>query len=396
MNQFFSPDDVPCRVGTNSIKWDDLASHFSRSDLLPLWVADMDFYSPPCIRKAMEAAAAEGIYGYFSPPPSYQEAFLNWELEHHGVQLKKEWLRFTPGVVTGIYFCISSLTEPGDAVAVLTPCYYPFMNAVNDTGRTLVTSNLIPSGDGYTFDPADLEQVFRDRKVRMLLLCSPHNPVGHVWSEEELLGILGLCRRYGVIVVSDEIHQDITFGGNVHHSSLRYEEHLMNTVMLTSGSKTFNIAGLQNSFAVIPNKDWRGRFDRYTQSVNIRQGVSLGYIAAEAGFRDGYGWLEEIREYLYENYKLLKTLLEKELPGAKVHTLEGTYLAWVNLSGCVRPEDLVDVVENRAHLAVDYGFWFWPEGMVPEGDAHIRINLACPRKNIKKAAEQLIAAVSQV
>ena len=370
-----------------------MAGRYGRDDLLPLWVADMDYPSPGCIRDALAKAVAQGIYGYFAPPASYQDAFMAWEKEQHGVSLERAWLRFTPGVVTGIYWSISSLTQPGDAVAILTPCYYPFMDAVKDTGRRLVCSNLTHSEAGYTVDFADLEKKFAEERVKMLLLCSPHNPVGRVWTEEELLGILSLCRKYSVIVVSDEIHQDMVFGGAVHHSCLLYPEYVQNVILLTAASKTFNIAGLQNSFAVIPNDSWREAFDRYVKSVRIKKGVSLGYIAAEAGFRGGLPWLQEVREYIAGNAALLTEMLQREFPAIRVEPLQGTYMMWIDLSAYLKPEQLVEVVQNQAKLAVDFGFWFWPQDQLPAGEAHIRINTAASRENIKKAAEQLCAAL---
>ena len=392
-NQHFDTGRFPERSGTHSVKWDTMGTKYGRDDLLPLWVADMDFPSPACIQQALRQAVDFGVFGYFAPPASYQDAFLNWEKTHHGVSPRREWLRFTPGVVTGIYWAISSLTAPGDAVAILTPCYYPFMDAVKDTGRKLVCSDLKHTDAGYTVDLADFEQKVRTQQVKMLLLCSPHNPVGHTWKRQELLGILEICQRWDVLVVSDEIHQDIVFNGCEHLSCLRFPEYQQRVIMLTSASKTFNIAGLQNSFAVIPNDTLREKFDVYVKSVRIKKGVSMGYIAAEAGYTGGAAWLEEVLEYLKGNFDLLKKTLTDALPGIHIDPLESTYMIWVDLGTYVKPEQLVSLVRDRARLAVDFGFWFWPEGQVPAGDAHIRINIATSRDNVALAANRLIDAI---
>ena len=392
-NRIFDTEHFPERSHSHSVKWDTMGTKYGRDDLIPLWVADMDFPSPPCIQEALRKAVDFGVFGYFAPPVSYQDAFLNWEKTHHKVNLQRQWLRFTPGVVTGIYWSISSLTAPSDAVMILTPCYYPFMDVVKDTGRKLVCSNLIHTEAGYTVDLADFEEKIRTEQVKMLLLCSPHNPVGHAWKQQELLGMLEICRRYDVLVVSDEIHQDIVFNGCEHLSCMRFPDYQDRVILLTSASKTFNIAGLQNSFAVIPNDALGQKFDAYVKSVRIKKGVSMGYIAAEAGYTGGAAWLEEVLEYLKGNYDLLKQTLTAALPEIRIDPLESTYMIWVDLSAYVKPEQLVPVVRDGARLAVDFGFWFWPEGQVPSDDAHIRINIATSRDNVALAANRLIAAI---
>ncbi|MGE4276675.1 MAG: MalY/PatB family protein [Lawsonibacter sp.] len=391
-SQSFEPTKIPERRHTNSVKWDAMTERYGRDDLLPLWVADMDFPSPPCIIEALRQAADLGVFGYFSPPSSYQEAFINWERTRHDVTVERDWLRFTPGVVTGIYWAISALTAPGDTVAILTPCYYPFMDAVTDTGRRLICSDLVHTEQGYTVDLADFEHKVQTQQVKMLLLCSPHNPVGHVWKEPELLGLLEICARYHVLVISDEIHQDIVFNGCTHLSSLRYPRYFDRVITLTSASKTFNIAGLQNSFAVIPNEALRTRFDAYVKTLRVKKGVSMGYLATEAGFTGGAAWLDEVLDYLQGNYDLLKKELTDALPGIHIDPLESTYMIWVDLSAYVAADQLVQVVQDQAKLAIDFGFWFWPKDQLPS-DSHIRINISTSRANIKLATERLIAAI---
>lgn len=392
--QIFDTAHFPDRRHTNSVKWDTLAGKYGRDDLIPLWVADMDFPSPPCIKDALQKAVDFGVFGYFSPPASYQDAFMAWEQAHHGVSPRREWLRFTPGVITGMCWAIHSFSTPGDSILILTPCYYPFMDVVRNTGRQLVCSELVPTAEGgYTVDLQDFEQKICSRNVKMFLLCSPHNPVGHVWTEQELTGILDICARHNVLVISDEIHQDIVFNGHTHLSCLRFQSHLEHVIVLTSASKTFNIAGLQNSFAVIPSDALRSAFDAYVKTLHIKKGVSLGYVAAEAGYVGGAPWLEEALDYLKGNYAFLKETLTAALPDIRVVPLEGTFMIWVDLSAYVARRDLETVVRDEAKLAVDFGSWFWPEELVPENDAHIRINIATSREILGRAAENLIAAI---
>ena len=392
--RFFNPALLPDRRNTNSVKWDTLGGKYGREDLLPLWVADMDFPSPPCISEALRRAVDHGIFGYYAPPDSYYDAFIAWEKQRHSTEVRREWLRFTPGVVAGLAWVLSSLTSPGDAVAILTPCYYPFMEVIQNTGRRLVCSELAAAPDGgYTVDLEDLEEQVRSQQVQALILCSPHNPVGHVWREAELLGILDLCKRHGVLLISDEIHQDLVYQGYTHLSSLRFQEYLDRMVMLTAASKTFNIAGLQNSFAVIPNKALRGAFDAYVKTLRVSGGSSLGYVAAEAGYAQGGPWLDELLVYLQGNYACFRDALLRALPELRVAPLESTYLAWVDLSAYLTAEQLIPVVRDQARLAVDYGFWFWPEGETARRDVHIRVNLAASREMFPLAAERLAAAI---
>lgn len=392
MSAIFNGDFIPERKGTNSVKWDTTEKRFGESSLLPMWVADMDFPSPPCVIEAFRKAVNLGIYAYYSPPASYYEAFIEWEKRRHDVCIHKDWLRFTPGVVTGIYWCIQALTQLQDSCIILTPCYYPFMNAILDNNRKLITSDLINNNGYYTINFDDFERKIETENVRMFLLCSPHNPVGRVWTQEELIRLVDICIKHQVYIVSDEIHQDITFG-HKHYSVLHMPKCYKKLILLTSASKTFNLAGCQNSFAIIPDFNLGTLFDDYTKQIRIKKGGLFGYIATEAAFGEGEPWLNEVLPYIENNYHFFKKTLTEPFPNIYFSPLEGTYMCWFDLGDYVLPEDIQNVVQNSAGLAVDYGNWFWPQNYQP--DTHIRINVATSFANVKKAAILLKEALTQ-
>ena len=256
------------RRGSDSAKWDGLQSLFKRTDLMPFWVADMDFRCPDGVRAALMKMAEYNLYGYYSAPPAVDEAFIGWEKSRHGYQVKREWLRNTPGVVSGIYRLINAFTQPGDACIILSPCYYPFMNAVSDCGRRLVCSMLKNDAGYYSPDPEDFERNIVSNSVRLFILCSPHNPVGRVWTKNELAALLDICRRHGVIVISDEIHQDILLGGSVHVPTAMAAPCDDLAVTLTAPSKTFNLAGMSFSYMIAPDAGLLKRYDKYIKTIH--------------------------------------------------------------------------------------------------------------------------------
>ena len=373
------------RRGTNSMKWNSLKRiGFSRDDLLGLWVADMDFASPECVRKAMVEASDYGVFGYDAAPQAYYDGFINWEKTFHGYEVKREWLRFAPGVVTGFYWLIRLLTEPGDGVIILTPVYYPFMSAIQDQGRKLVKSELVNTNGIYSVDYTDFEAKIEKENVKAFLFCSPHNPVGRVWRREELETLLSICRRHGVKVISDEIHHGFEHPGHKHIPAATVGDCGDMVFTLTAPSKTFNLAGLQNSIAILPDEELRGKYDQLLKDIHIHGGNSMGFIAAAAAYNGGRPWLESILKTVEDNDALLREILARDLPGAIVSPLEGTYLSWIDLGAYVEPENIKSVMEDKCGLALDYGSQFG-------GDApcHIRVNLATKAEIIEKAAHLL-------
>ena len=374
------------RRGTNSSKWNQLHRKFSRDDLMGLWVADMDFAVAACVREALQKYVDFGVFGYDLTPESYYDAFIQWEQTYHGYTVQREWLRYSPGVVAAFNWFVQLLTKPGDGVLIQTPVYYPFMSAALDNGCRLVKSELVNDQGIYTIDFEDFERKLKEERVKVFLLCSPHNPVGRVWKREELQRMLSLCRTYGVYVVADEIHHDFVYEGHHHIPTATIGDYDDMLVTITAPSKTFNLAGLKNSVVIIPDEKMRKSYDDYAGRLHIASGNSFGVIAAEAAYRGGRPWLESLLKTLKGNYDLLAQRLPEENPGVVVSPLEGTYLAWVDLSRYVKPEDMTAFVEGACGLAVDYGSWFG--GNAP---CHIRLNLATCPENIRHVADVLHA-----
>lgn len=373
------------RKGTHCEKWDGLGERFGREDLLALWVADMDFRVPQCVLEAEKDYLDTGVFGYYHPSEGYYQAFMDWEQEHHGYSVQREWLRFSPGVVPAINWLIQIFTEPQDRVLVLTPVYYPFLHAVRDNERTLVACQLVHQDGQYTVDLAAFEAAIAENQVRMFIMSSPHNPVSRVWRREELTAMLDICKKHGVLVLSDEIHQDLTFDGHKHIPSATAGDYSHMVITLTAASKTFNLAGCQNAFVVLPDAKLRKEYDAFTKRIHIREGNPFGYIAVEAAYRGGKAWLQQVQEIIWNNYGYLREQLAIHLPKACVTPLEGTYLMWVDFAAYLQPEEMERFFEETCGIAVDYGAWF--EG---DGQSHIRINLATSRENVEKAFSSIL------
>ena len=373
------------RKNSNCNKWDGQTTMFGEEGLLAMWVADMDFQVPQCVKEALTKYVESGVYGYYKIPDAYYQAFINWEKEQHGYEVKKEWIRFSPGVVAGFHWLVQIFTKPKDAVLVNTPVYYPFFKAVKNNDRKLICSDLVNESGVYTVDFEDFEKKIVENSVKLFILCSPHNPVGRVWKKEELKKLFEICKKHQVLVVSDEIHQDLVYGENTHIPSLSVGDYDHMMISLTAPSKTFNIAGAQNSIVVIPDEELRKKWDRYIEGNSLPSGNAFGYVATQAAYEGGAGWLEGVKKQIYENYKYLKTQLQEKLPEIIVTPLEGTYLCWVDLASYVAPEEMEEVIQKKCHLAVDYGHWFGGDKF----GTCIRINLATSMDNVKIAVDAL-------
>ena len=384
--EFIAKHAVP-RKGTNSLKWDALGERFGNPDLTAAWVADMEFKAPQEVLEAIKKRVDHGVFGYSYVWDSYYEAFFNWERERHGYDLKKDWMRFSTGIVTALYWFVNAFTKPSESVLILTPVYYPFFNAVKDNGRNLVTCELIQKNGSYSIDFDAFEQQIVEHEVKLFIQCSPHNPVGRVWTEEELRQVLAICKKHGVLVVSDEIHQDLVFEGHKHIPSAiiddgAYQDQI---ITVTAPSKTFNLAGLLVSHIIIPNAELRKTYDDYVKTVNQTEVNVLGMTGAEAAYRHGQDWLSGLLDVVQSNYKHLKDTLLQHAPNIVIAPLEGTYLTWVDLNAYVKPEDVKSFIQDKCGVAIDFGEWF-----SESGKGFIRINLATEPKYIEHIAEQMI------
>ena len=374
------------RVGTDCNKWDSMDARFGDNDLMALWVADMDFMVPECVRKAAREYADFGIYGYYKVPDAYYQNFIDWEEKYHHCHIEKQWLRFSPGVVSPINWYVNMKTQPGDGVIVLTPVYYPFLDAIRDNGRQLISCDLVRKDKVYHIDYADFEKKIVDNKVKLFILSSPHNPVGRVWKKEELEQLLAICRKHQVFVVADEIHHDLIMPGYEHTEILNIPGYTDMMVVLTAGSKTFNLAGCKNSFVILPDEKLRQEYDDFLNTLRIRGGNAFGYVAVAAAFGGGRPWLDSVIDIIHKNAQYVEETLAEKLPDAVVSPLEGTYLQWVDLGAYVKPNETQELIQNKCRLAVDYGEWFGGERF----GSFIRLNLATSPENIKEAVSRII------
>lgn len=377
------------RRGTDCSKWDGVMSTFGTDGLLPFWVADMDFRVDSHIIDAVTEYMKTGVYGYYVIPESYYEAFIDWEREQHGFTVNRDWIRYSPGVVSGFNFAIQVLTQPGDSVIVTTPVYYPFLHAVEDNGRRLICSELSDRKGRYYIDFDDFEEKIIRNDVKAFIFCSPHNPVSRVWSADEIRILLDICRKHDVAVISDEIHHDLVFGDSVHIPTMSLAQEGDRIIMFTSASKSFNIAALRNSFVVIEDPDLRSAWDAFMKGLRLNMGNPMGYIASEAAYRYGKDWLDEVKGVISCNYNYIKDQFEAYLPEIVLTPLEGTYLAWADLRAYLAPEDVQTFMQEKCGLAFDYGPWFGGD----ESGTFIRINLATSKENIEEMVSRIIAGL---
>ena len=375
------------RLGTNCLKWDALDVRFGDPDLTSMWVADMEFRTPEAVTDAMKKRCDHGVFGYSFPWDGYFNAFIRWEKEHFGYEMKKEWIRFAPGVVTSLYWFVNLFTEPGDAVAILTPVYYPFHNAVKDNGRRLICSELVNNGGRYTIDFGRFEKDIAENQVKLFILCSPHNPAGRVWDESELDRLLDICLRHHVLVVSDEIHQDLIISEKkqIPAAIVSGGKYAGNLITVNAPSKTFNLAGLLNSHIIIENPEIRAKYDAEIKKINQTEVNILGLTAGEAAYTYGAEWHQGLLAVIRENFAYLRDSFAKELPEVVVTPLEGTYLTWLDLRALLKPEEVKPFVQGKCRLAVDYGEWFSSQCM-----GFIRLNLATKPEYVRSAVRSLI------
>ena len=385
----FDFDTVIDRKNTACLKYDFAGEYGVPEDTLPFWIADMDFKVADCITDALRDRVEHGIYGYSDTGISYFRALAGWEKKHFNWDIRPKWLIKTPGVVPAINIAVKALTEENDAVLINQPVYYPFYTAITQNNRKLINSPLILEDGHYEIDFADLEEKIKTHKVKAAILCSPHNPVGRVWTKEELHAYAEICRKYNVTVICDEIHADFVFKGHKHIPFASVSKDAADrSITCTAPSKTFNIAGLQTSNILIPNESIRNKFKAVLDSFGYERPNVMGIIAAEAAYRGGEEWLAAVWEYIENNLAFTKKFLADKLPKMKLIEPEGTYLLWIDCNAYdITDKELENKLLYDAKLWLDMGSMFGPEG-----NKFFRFNIACPKSVLEKGLDRLAEA----
>ena len=380
-------DSINNRVGTNSVKWD------IHPDVIPLWVADMDFQVLPELKEALSKRVDEGIFGYTLVPESYYEAIINWfDLRHHW-HIDRSWILYTSGVIPAMAAALKAFTLPGEKVLIQTPVYNCFFSSIANCGCEPVENELVREGNTYRIDFADFENKCADPKTTVFLLCNPHNPAGRVWTKEELERMNEICMRHDVKVISDEIHCELIMPGYTFVPFASVSEACAdNSVILNSPTKNFNIAGLQIANIICKNRQWLRRIDR---AVNINETCDVnpfGVIALQEAYNKGAEWIDELNTYLYDNYKALKDFFHEELPKLEVLKLEGTYLVWVDITALeFTSDEVADKLLKEAKVWVNSGTMYGRKA----GQGYLRINIATPRATLMEGLKRMGRLLSQ-
>lgn len=380
------------RHGTDCIKWDGLKAKFGEDDLIGMWIADMEFKTSRHIREAMIRRAEHGIFGYTNIPEEYYRSLSDWMESRYGLPIKREWVRICTGCVTALAYAINCYTEPGDACLIMKPVYYPFFNVVTNNHRRLVDVDLDYDDGRWSMDFERIESAIAENQVKLILLCSPHNPAGALWREEELDRLFSICRRHHVLVASDEIHQDLVVSPErrfVPALKVADGEYSDMLVTINSASKTFNLATLLHAHIIIADEALRKQYDAYAGGINRTEVSIMGMVATTAGYRQGGEWLDNLLEVVRDNYRYLKEELAARLPKATVCCLDATYLVMLDLRAYCG-EDCQAFVQGKAKLGVDYGEWFGEQYR-----GFIRMNLATDPALVRQAVENLVSAANK-
>jgi cystathionine beta-lyase len=388
-------DRVIDRTRTNSMKWNKhfLKYRFESEEVLPLWVADMDFQCPQPVIEVLKKRAAEEIYGYsWHKIPAYLNAVTNWMKRRHNWEVNKDWIVFSPGIVPAIYMLIQTFVNIGEKVIIQPPVYDPFFTAIENNGRQVLLNQLLYENKKYSIDFEDFEEKAKDPLTKMFILCSPHNPIGRVWTEKELRRIGDICIDNEILIVSDEIHHDLILSGYKHTLfSTTSKEFEHNTFVCTSPGKTFNIAGLQISNIIISDKRKREAFTNTIMNINgIMIPNVFGIVALITAYDEGEEWLDQVLKYIEANFKFLKEFVSENLPDVDFIDPEGTYLAWLDFSKLgMNDEELREFMLKNAKVALDDGKQFGPGG-----EGFQRMNIACPRSLLKECMIRIVNALN--
>lgn len=382
-------DEIIDRKGTNALKTDALAPRYGNPDLIPLWVADMDFKSPPAVTNAIIERAKHGIFGYTSPSQEYYDAITNWVSRHHNWKVEQEWLTFIPGIVKGIAFVIDCFTSKDHQIIIQPPVYHPFRIIPTLHHRIVKDNPLKLEAGQYKMDLDGLEKLIEPAS-KILILCNPHNPGGRVWTKQELIDIAEICYDHKILVISDEIHSDLAFLPNKHIPFASVSEKAAsNSITFMAPSKTFNIAGIVSSYSIIPNKELRDKFNAYLTSSELEEGHIFAYLAAQAAYDNGDEWLIQAKEYICKNITFVDQYMKANIPQIKVMIPEASFLIWLDCTKLnLSQKDLVSLFVNDAKLALNDGTMFGHGG-----EGHMRMNIGTPLTNIQKALDNLKKAI---
>lgn len=385
-------DEVIDRRNTNSLKHDFAAENSLPEDVLPMWVADMDFKAPPSVLEAMKKSAEHGIFGYSDIKSDYYDIVSSWFLRRFGWKTQREWLVVTPGVVYALATAVRAFTKKGEAVIIQPPVYYPFYNVINNNERKLIENPLVYKDGKYEIDFEDFEKKIVDNDVKLFIFCSPHNPVCRVWTKDELKKLGEICLKHNVIIVADEIHCDFTWEGHPHTMFTEAVPEMKDRTMLcTAPSKTFNVAGFQISNIFIPGEEIREIYKKEVAASGYTVPSNPGVIACKAAYEGGEQWHEECKEYIRGNLDYIRDFLKENIPEIRLVEPEGTYFAWLDCSDLgMSAQELNNLIIHKAKLWLDAGGIF---GEIAE--QFQRIVLACPRATIVKAMESLKAALEK-
>ena len=383
-------DELIDRRNTGAVKTDLCKKMFGTDDLIPLWVADMDFRTPDFIIDAINNRCKHPILGYTVPDEEYFNSIIRWIDARHGWKLERSWLGFLPGIVPGLAFAVNALTQTGDQIIIQPPVYPPFIQVPSKNDRELIYNPLKVVDGRFEMDLEDLEYKITDR-TRMFILCNPHNPGGRTWDADTLIKVAEICHKHGVLVVSDEIHSDMALPGNVHTPFASVSElAAQNSITYMAPSKTFNMAGLVSSSYIIPNPEIRKKFSDFMNNSELANGNIFAYVAAQAAYENGTEWLTEMIRYIQGNVNYIVEFLEKNVPQIKPMIPQASFLIWLDCAGLeMNSHQLQDFMVKDARLGLNKGTTFGPGG-----EQHLRLNIGCSREVLKQAMEQLKSAIN--
>lgn len=391
-NLKYNFDEVVNREGSNSVKWDNLKEVYGREDILPMWIADMDFKAPDEVVEALKVKLDHGVFGYNIKSESLYNSIIKWVKKRYNWDIKKEWISFTPGVVAALNIAVREFIKEEEKVVIQPPVYPPFFRVLENNNVQPNLNPLIHNGDKFVMDYNSLENSL-DNKTKAIILCNPHNPVGRVWTKEELSKLGEICLKNNMIIISDEIHGDLTYKD---HKSIPMAsispELAQSTITFMAPSKTFNIAGLATSIAIIPNEDLRKTFERGIEKLEIGRVTTFGSTALEAAYRSGEQWLDEAMEYIEDNADFAIEYLNKNIPEIKVEKPEGTYLLWIDFKSFNKTsEEINNALVNIGKIGLNSGDAYGSEGI-----GFFRINIACPRSTLEEGLKRISLTVESL